>query len=347
MYPLETNEYYWKVVSFVSPEILNAHTHKLRNKLLLLYAVLIVLTGTGSWFLANAQINRKLAETELKKHRDNLEELVKGRTSELTAANEQLQKEMSERKRAEEKLQLAKETAENANRSKSTFLTNMSHELRTPLNAIIGYSEILIEEAGNMNLQNFISDLHNIQVSGKHLLSLINEILDISKLEVGKVKLQLETFDVRSLTDEVVGASRLLAEKNINTLQVHCAPDLDTMHADPAKVRQALFSLLNNACKFTEKGTITLNVTREAVNGENWIIFSVSDTGIGIGPEEKEGLFQSFTQADSSTTRKLEGAGLGLAISKRFCQMMGGDITVKSELGKGSTFTMRLPVNGV
>ncbi len=346
VYPLETSEYYWKIVSYVSPEILNAQTHKLRNKLLLLYAVLLVLTCAGAWFLANAQINRKQAEQDLRKHRDNLEELVKDRTSELTVAYERLQKEMSERKQTEARLQLAKDSAEAANKAKSTFLANMGHELRTPLNAIIGYSEILIEDADDLKLKNFASDLQKIETSGKHLLSLINDILDISKIEVGRIKLHLETFDVRPLIDEVVGTIRPLAEKNTNTLEVHYASNLDTMRADPDKARLAISNLLNNACKFTEQGTITLNVTREAVNGDNWLIFSVSDTGIGIGPEEKEELFQPFTQADSSSTRKLEGAGLGLAISKRFCQMMGGDITVKSELGKGSTFTMRLPVNG-
>lgn len=345
VYPLETNEYYWKIVSYVSPEILNAHTHKLRNRLLLLYAVFLVLMGTGVWFLANAQINRKQAEQELRNHRDNLKELVKDRTSELTVAYERLQREMSERKQAEEKLQLAKDSAEAANRAKSTFLANMSHELRTPLNAIIGYSEILIEDAEDLNLKNFVSDLQNIETSGKHLLSLINDILDISKIEVGRIKLNSETFDVRSLIDEVAGVMRLLAEKNTNTLEVYYASNLDTMRADPDKVRLVVSNLLNNACKFTEQGTITLNVTREAVNGDNWLIFSVSDTGIGIEPEQKEKLFQPFIQVDTSDTRKFGGAGLGLVISRRFCQMMGGDITVKSELGKGSTFTMRLPIN--
>jgi len=346
VYPLEMNpSYYWKIVSYVSSELLNAHPHKLLSELLLLYAVLIVLIGAGSWILARAQIYRKQAEEELKKHRDHLEELVKERTTELTTANGQLRREIIERKRAEEELQQAKEAAEAANQAKSIFLANMSHELRTPLNAIINYSEMLIEDAQEQEQEDSIPDLQRIHVAGKHLLSIISEILDLSEIETGKMKLHLETFDVLHLIDNMVSTIQPLVEKNGNTLEIHCADSFGTIHADLAKVRQILFNLLSNACKFTEQGAITLNVTRETADGANWLTFSVTDTGIGISPEQMGKLFQAFTQVDSSMTRKFDGTGLGLAISKRFCRMMGGDISVKSELGIGTTFTIRLPVN--
>jgi len=232
---------------------------------------------------------------------------------------------------------------ENASRYKSEFLASMSHELRTPLNAIIGYSEMLEEEAGDLGQEGFIPDLQKIHGAGKHLLSLINNVLDLSKIEAGKMDLYLENFDVASMTQEVVATVKPLVEKNGNTLEVHYADGLGTMRADLTKLRQALFNLLSNACKFTERGTVTLRAGRESVNGDEWISFSVRDTGIGMSPEQTSKLFQAFTQADASTTRKYGGTGLGLAISRKFCQMMGGDISVASTPGHGSTFTARLP----
>jgi GAF domain-containing protein/CheY-like chemotaxis protein len=234
-----------------------------------------------------------------------------------------------------------------ASQHKSQFVANMSHELRTPLNAIIGYSEMLEEEAQDLGQEGFLPDLKNIHVAGKHLLGLINEILDLSKIEAGKMELFLESFDVPTLIRDVVATVQPLVEKNANTLQVDCAPDLGAIHADLTKVRQALFNLLSNASKFTKHGTITLDVSQESVNGNPWIRFRVSDTGIGMTPEQMGKLFQAFSQADASTTRQYGGTGLGLAISRKFCQMMGGDITVESILGKGSTFTIQLPTEVV
>jgi len=244
--------------------------------------------------------------------------------------------------------QEAREAAEAASRAKSTFLANMSHELRTPLNAIIGYSEMLAEDfEGEEGLEGFVPDLQKIRAAGKHLLSLINDVLDLSKIEAGKMELYLETFEVSRLIEDVVSTVQPLVEKNANTLEFHRADDLGTMHADLTKVRQSLFNLLSNASKFTEQGTITLDVVRETVDGTDWVTFRVSDTGIGMTPEQIEKLFQAFSQAEASTARKYGGTGLGLAVTRRFCQMMGGDISVESELGVGSTFTIRLPAEVV
>ncbi len=243
-------------------------------------------------------------------------------------------------------LLLARRDAEAANSAKSQFLASMSHELRTPLNAIIGYSEMVQEVVEELGQPELASDLTKIRTAGRHLLALINDILDLSKIEAGKMELFLETFEIRTLVDEVVATARPLVEKNANRLVVDVAPQPGTMRADLTKVRQALLNLLSNACKFTERGTITLGIARErvaAASGGEAVVLQVSDTGVGMTPAQMDRLFEAFAQAEASTTSKYGGTGLGLAITKHFCQMMGGDVTVQSELGKGSTFTVRLP----
>ena len=246
-------------------------------------------------------------------------------------------------KRAEDALVKAKEAAEAANRSKSQFLANMSHELRTPLNAIIGYSEILTEQAIDTGQEESIPDLEKIHAAGRHLQSLIDDILDLSKIEAGKMELCLDTFDVAEMIHEVTTTLQTVVEKNGNALEVNCASEVGFMHADMTKVRQVLFNFLSNAGKFTENGTVRLQVSR--VNHENreWVRFAVQDTGIGMTDEQMLRLFQDFTQVDASTTRKYGGTGLGLAISRRYCEMMGGTIDVDSQPGVGSTFRFELP----
>jgi signal transduction histidine kinase/CheY-like chemotaxis protein len=240
-------------------------------------------------------------------------------------------------------LTVAKEVAEQANRTKSTFLANMSHELRTPLNAIIGYSEMLEEEAQERGLDDIAPDLAKIHAAGKHLLALINDVLDLSKIEAGRMELFLEDFDVEALVRDVESTIRPLVEKNQNTLEVSCPPGIGTMHADLTRVRQVLFNLLSNAAKFTQRGRVGLEVFPVRSGGRDYVEFAVADTGIGLTPEQQRRLFQSFSQADASTSRKYGGTGLGLVISRRFAQMMGGDIQVQSEFGHGSVFGVRLP----
>ena len=228
-----------------------------------------------------------------------------------------------------------------ASQHKSQFLANMSHELRTPLNAIIGVTEMVREDAEAAKQDT--EPLDRMLGAARHLLALINDILDLSKIEAGRMELQPEPFALAPLVANVVKTIEPLAVKNANQVAVQCDAEIGTLHADQMRLRQALLNLMSNANKFTEHGTITVDARQGQEDGRDWVTISVADTGVGMTPEQMGRLFQEFSQADASTTRKYGGTGLGLAISKRFCQMMGGDITVESEPGRSSTFTIRLP----
>jgi signal transduction histidine kinase/CheY-like chemotaxis protein len=250
---------------------------------------------------------------------------------------------VTELKRREEEVEAARDEAMQATQAKSQFLASMSHELRTPLNAIIGYSEMLHEEAEDLGQDAFLPDLEKINGAGKHLLGLINNVLDLSKIEAGKMDVLVEDFEVGALIAEVQSVIQPLIAKNANTLVVDAAPDLGSMRSDQTKLRQNLFNLLSNAAKFTKQGTITLAARRLTGDERDWLEFKVRDTGIGMSDAQLGKLFQAFAQAEASTSRDYGGTGLGLAITKQFCKMLGGDVTVESTPDAGSTFTLMLP----
>jgi len=304
--------------------------------------------------------NKNYAVRAVKKYSDEIGRLIDGfntmlseiqqrdtalqsTNGELKTRTQELEEEVFQRKQAQEELSKAKHAAEEANRAKSTFLANMSHELRTPLNAIIGYSEMLEEETRDAGKIENVQDLKKIQAAGKHLLALINDVLDLSKIEAGKMGLHLETFDVPQVIEEMVTTLQPAAAKNSNSVNVRVAENVGTMKADITKVRQILFNLLSNACKFTDHGTISVDVDQIKAEDKECIQFRVSDTGIGISAQQRQNLFQEFAQADSSIARKYGGTGLGLAITHRFVQLMKGQINVESEPGKGAVFTVQLP----
>ncbi len=249
--------------------------------------------------------------------------------------------------RTREELRAASLRAEEASQAKSRFLANMSHEFRTPLNAIIGYSEILKEDAIEHGQTASVTDLERINSAGRHLLAMVNEVLDLSKIEAGKTELFIESFDVQELVEEAVATVRSLVEANDNRLILHCEAPLGRMAADAVRVRQMLYNLLSNAGKFTESGEIRVTARRISERAlpaqDGWIVIAVSDTGIGMPPGRVDSAFEAFSQLDPSTTRRHGGTGLGLAITRHYCEMMGGAISVKSKPGKGSTFTLRLP----
>ncbi|MEH3144861.1 MAG: response regulator [Methylobacterium frigidaeris] len=251
---------------------------------------------------------------------------------------------ITERKEAEAEVEQARQAAEAANRAKSQFIANMSHELRTPLSAVIGYSEMLAEELEDLGQASLLPDLRKIEASARHLLGLINDVLDISKIEAGRMTVAAEDFSVDAMIADVVAAIDSLVSKKRNRLVLDLADDLGAMRQDQTKIRQCLVNLLGNASKFTEDGTITLRARRDHDEGAEWVTFSVIDTGIGLTEEQIGRLFERFSQADESTTRQFGGTGLGLAITRAFSRRMGGEISVTSTYGEGSAFTIRLPV---
>jgi signal transduction histidine kinase/DNA-binding response OmpR family regulator len=307
--------------------------------------------------LKREQLIKNLQEAEhgLMQTNKVLEETVQARVDDIQRVNDRLADEVRERKLMESLLahnvkiaDEARERAEEANRTKSEFLANMSHELRTPLNAIIGYSEILEEDAADQGQDTLINDIKKIRNAGKHLLSLINDVLDLAKIESGKVDLYLESFDVNKMVKDVVDTLQPTCDKNNNKMVVDCPENIGLMRSDFTKVRQSLFNLLSNASKFTHNGEVKLTIEQQVIKtktgeSQKFLHFIVQDTGIGMKPEHCKKLFQAFSQADSSTTRKYGGTGLGLAITQNFINMMGGEVTVASEYGVGSTFTLKLP----
>jgi signal transduction histidine kinase len=292
------------------------------NDLLLFVLVFLVTVSVPSLALSADVAMRKTIEENLHRTNTELDRRVEMRSAELAAANQALRDE---------------------SRHKSQFLANMSHELRTPLNSIIGLTDMMVSNAARFGTEKALEPLRRVLSAGRHLLALINDILDLSKIEAGRMELNLASFLLAPVIAEVVKTIEPLAAKNGNQFAVHCDGEIETIRADQMRLRQALLNLMSNANKFTERGTITIDAHHRQENGGDWITLAVKDTGIGMTPEQMGKLFQDFSQADSSTTRKYGGTGLGLAISRRFCQMMGGDITVESEVGRGSTFTIRLP----
>jgi signal transduction histidine kinase len=243
-----------------------------------------------------------------------------------------------------EEIQDKNRQLELASENKSQFVSSVSHELRTPLNAIIGLTEMMVTNAARFGTEKALEPLKRVNAAGTHLLGLINQVLDLSKIEAGKLELAPEQVNLAPLIDEVIGTASELAKQNGNRLIVDAPDNLGQITADPMRLRQILLNLLSNACKFVKQGEVKL-IARKAANGGNWIELAVSDTGIGMTPGQQAKLFAEFTQADSLTARKFGGTGLGLAISRKLARMMGGDVTVASEPGKGSVFTVRLPVS--
>ncbi len=280
---------------------------------------------------------RKQAEDALRRARDGLEQRVRERTTELATANSLLQQEVQVRRQAEE-------NAMQANRSKSAFLASMSHELRTPLNAIIGYNEILLEDVESEGHNHYTQDLQRIQWSARHLLELINDILDLSKIEAAKMELHPETFRLGDIVEELEATIKPLALKNNNTVHFICSERSYRLTTDRTKVKQILLNLLSNACKFTESGDVSMTIDILTLNGVEWFSAICSDTGIGIPTSDHEKIFHAFSQTDEGAAKCYGGTGLGLTISKRLCQMLGGDIEVESEVGKGSTFRVSFPL---
>jgi signal transduction histidine kinase len=261
----------------------------------------------------------------------------------LLASESALQREVLRHRNTAERLLAAKDKAEKANKDKSIFLAKMSHELRTPLNAVIGYSEILLEDCEPSADAQRYKDLGRINAAGKHLLSLVADVLDISRIEANALHLNVERFNLPRLIESVAATSQVLLERNHNQLVLNVDPDIGIMQSDETKLRQALLNLMSNSAKFTKHGVVTLSARRYRVGGGDWVEIAVGDTGIGIAAEDLKTLFQDFHQIRGASTRSGEGTGLGLALTQRLCALMGGGISVDSELGHGACFTIRVP----
>lgn len=294
--------------------------------------------------MAGGDLSHRLPHTE---HREfnQLAEAFNKITTELQTIYETIEERSRTLEVTIQALELSRTEAEAANKAKSLFLANMSHELRTPLNAIIGYSEILQEDGPIMSEKEIVEDLKKITDSGRHLLTLINDVLDVSKIEAGKITLHVESFPINSLVREVCSIVKPFIEKNHNTLTIAIDRRIQEMESDSTKVKQILLNLLSNAAKFTTQGSIKLSIKPKQIRTQSFLQFSVEDTGIGMSKKQVENIFNAFVQADSTTTRKFGGFGLGLTITKEFCRLLGGSISVKSAPNKGSTFTALLPAS--
>lgn len=322
-----------------SADAINAHTWHWISAIVLLLAIATAICLFLRWRYVT-----------LKRHTAELKESVRTRTEELDRSNRELDESNRELAAAIRDLEAAREQAVEserlavaANGSKTKFLANVSHELRTPLNAIIGYAELLEEEARDRGDHDLIPQLGKIRFAARHLLSLINSILDLSKIEAGKMELYIESFDVRSIVDEVVTTLKPGIERDGNRFKLEEENDPGSMTSDPTKLRQMLYNLLSNANKFTNHGSIVLTLLREETGNGDRLTFRVSDTGIGMTPEQIDRIFQPFTQGDITMSRRFGGTGLGLAISRNLARLLGGDIVVESVAGEGAIFTLTLP----
>lgn len=270
---------------------------------------------------------------------------AQARARDLERERAALRAEIAERTRVEQLLEIERAAAQSASRSKSAFVANMSHELRTPLTSIIGYCDLIVLMAQRPSYNSLAADLEQIRAAGQHLLAMVNDLLDLSKIEAGKMLVSREVFGLAGFAAEIAAALQPLMAQNANTLVLNVADDAGTLESDRTKVRQVLFNLLSNAAKFTSSGTVTLTIARVPGDGQltDWIHLVVNDTGVGIAAEELAGLFEPFTQANAEIARSHGGTGLGLALCQRYCQLLGGEIGVESSVGVGSTFTVRLP----